>query len=129
MPIDYTKYPPNWKTEIVPFVRKRSGGVCERCGTAHNKQKMYSVPFYIRAEENGSPRYKIKKLWFSDYGDALRAADFDEDNIKTVKVVLTVAHLDHDEYNHDVKYDRLMDMCQWCHLNYDAKEKFRRVHS
>lgn len=25
MPIDYSKYPPNWKTEIVPAVLERAG--------------------------------------------------------------------------------------------------------
>ena len=44
----------------------------------------------------------------------------------TYTVVLTCAHLDHDETNHDVKIDRLAMLCQTCHLRYDAKEKARR---
>lgn len=47
-------------------------------------------------------------------------------NPKKVKVVLTIAHLDHDETNKDVKDDRLKAACQLCHLRYDAKEKYRR---
>lgn len=43
-----------------------------------------------------------------------------------VKVVLTIAHLDHDENNWDVPYDRLRALCQRCHLRYDAPEKKRR---
>lgn len=35
------------------------------------------------------------------------------------RVVLTIAHLDHDPDNWDVQDDRLMAMCQKCHLNYD----------
>ena len=35
------------------------------------------------------------------------------------KVVLTVAHLDHDPQNNDP--DNLRAMCQRCHLTYDAK--------
>lgn len=35
------------------------------------------------------------------------------------KVVLTVAHLDHDVKNNN--FDNLMAMCQRCHLRYDAK--------
>jgi hypothetical protein len=42
------------------------------------------------------------------------------------KVILTIAHLDHDEENHNVKDDRLKAMCQRCHLRYDAPEKARR---
>lgn len=34
------------------------------------------------------------------------------------KVILTVAHLDHQPENCD--YDNLMAMCQRCHLRYDA---------
>lgn len=46
---------------------------------------------------------------------------------RPVKVVLTIAHLDHDELNHKIKLERLAALCQLCHLRYDAKEKYRRV--
>ena len=48
-------------------------------------------------------------------------------NPKKVKVVLTIAHLDHDETNLSVRDERLKAMCQLCHLRYDAKEKYRRI--
>jgi len=35
------------------------------------------------------------------------------------KVVLTIAHLDHDKSNHNVSDDRLKALCQGCHLKYD----------
>lgn len=35
------------------------------------------------------------------------------------KVVLTIAHLDHDKHNCEVKDERLKALCQACHLNYD----------
>ncbi|HWK58717.1 MAG TPA: hypothetical protein VNQ80_15345 [Parapedobacter sp.] len=35
------------------------------------------------------------------------------------KVVLTIAHLDHDKSNADVLDDRLRALCQACHLKYD----------
>lgn len=35
------------------------------------------------------------------------------------KVILTVAHLDHDSTNHEVSDDRLAALCQACHLRYD----------
>ena len=37
------------------------------------------------------------------------------------KVVLTIAHLDHDKLNHDVSIDRLRALCQKCHLIYDIE--------
>lgn len=38
---------------------------------------------------------------------------------KGTKIVLTIAHLDHDSENWDVHDDRLQAMCQRCHLRYD----------
>jgi 5-methylcytosine-specific restriction endonuclease McrA len=88
MPIDYSKYPPNWSTEIVPRIKERDGHKCQFCGI-----------------EN----YAITP--------------------KGTKVVLTIAHLDHDNDNHDVTDDRLAALCQRCHLRYDlhrhvAKRKY-----
>lgn len=85
MPIDYKKYPPNWKTEIRPAVLARANNCCEFCGVENRT---------IRPDG--------------------------------VKVVLTVAHLDHDETNWNVSIDRLRALCQRCHLRYDADEKRRR---
>ncbi len=47
--------------------------------------------------------------------------------MKIIKVILTIAHLDHDETNWNVKDDRLKAMCQKCHLQYDTEEKYRRI--
>lgn len=80
MPIDYKKYPPNWKTEIVPRIKERAGHKCEFCGIEN-----YTI------KDNGT------------------------------KVVLTIAHLDHDSDNHNVSDDRLAALCQKCHLQYDLK--------
>lgn len=120
MPIDYSKYPPNWLAEIRPRIMKRAENKCEVCGLEH-KQTVYSVRFYVR--ENG--RYKWRSIWFRNEQDAKRESN---GNYKPVKVILTIAHLDHDEQNHNVRDDRLKAMCQICHLRYDAKEKFRRIH-
>lgn len=42
-----------------------------------------------------------------------------EPKIKFTKIVLTIAHLDHDKENHEVSDDRLAALCQRCHLLYD----------
>jgi 5-methylcytosine-specific restriction endonuclease McrA len=84
MPIDYKRYPPNWKTEIRPAILERANNRCEFCGVGN-----YSI-------RDGK------------------------------KIVLTIAHLDHDEENRNVSYHRLRALCQRCHLRYDAKEKARR---
>ena len=84
MPIDYKKYPPNWKTEIRPYILNRANNKCEFCGVEN-----YSI-------RDG------------------------------VKIILTIAHLDHDEENWNVSMDRLAALCQKCHLRYDAEDKKKR---
>lgn len=124
MPIDYSKYPPNWKTEIVPRILDRADHKCEFCGV-ENKAKLTSIPFWIK----DITRYKLKRFWITSESDVKRMVPFAADKIKIITVVLTIAHLDHDEENHNVSDDRLAALCQYCHLNYDAKEKMRRIMS
>lgn len=46
---------------------------------------------------------------------------------KDIKVVLTIAHLDHDPDNWDVEDERLAALCQKCHMNYDKNGKQNRM--
>lgn len=109
MPINYDNYPPNWKTEIRPRILLRANNCCEECGI-ENGSVVHSF------KENG------KTVWrFLRYPEWVELGE-----PKKVKVVLTIAHLDHDEENHDVKDERLKAMCQLCHLTYDAEEKKKR---
>lgn len=98
MPIDYSKYPKNWHSEIRPRILKRADNLCEWCG----------LPNYAWVNS------KTREICLPDEDHAIR-------------IVLTVAHLDHDEENHDVKDDRLAALCQKCHLSYDIQEKQRRI--
>lgn len=122
MPIDYSKYPPNWKSEIVPFILARAKNCCEEC-LLENHSTVYRIKLWLRIDG----RYKLSSIWFSEEMDAIREARGSD--VKPVMVVLTIAHLDHDELNHNVSMDRLKALCQVCHLRYDAKEKFRRIHA
>lgn len=102
MPIDYSEYPPNWKTEIRPAVLKRAKNCCENCG----------VPNYalIYRPNKGKPDWELAPE--GHQADAMAL-----DGVKFVKIVLTIAHL-----NHDIKQNNLVNLkalCQRCHLNYD----------
>lgn len=119
-PIDYSRYPLNWKKEIVPAVLKRANNCCELCGL-QNHQSVWSIKLCVKNEEG---KYKNKSIWFRNEEDAIREQG--EWPPEKKKVVLTIAHLDHDETNHDVSLDRLKALCQICHLRYDSKEKYRR---
>lgn len=123
MPIDYSRYPSNWKSAIVPRILERAEFRCENCGIENGSD---ATSVALRVQDGG--RYKVKRFWLSNDGDVIRMKPFAlPGQTKVVKVVLTVAHLDHDETNHDVKDDRLRAWCQYCHLNYDASEKYRRA--
>lgn len=108
MPIDYSKYPPNW-SEIRKRILERAGNKCECCGL-ENKSKVNS----------------FKKNGVTVWEDLTYAEWMHRDCPKHVTVILTIAHLDHDEENHNVTDDRLKAMCQLCHLRYDKEEKQRR---
>ena len=120
MPIDYKDYPPNWKNEIVPRIIERAGNCCEICHIA-NGAKVYSVEVLIQ----GGRGISWRRVWLTSWSDVVRFRAFTND-MKEVKVILTVAHLDHDEMNHNVSDDRLKALCQYCHLLYDSEEKSRR---
>lgn len=130
MPINYKEYPKNWKTEIRPAVMKRAGEIrdpmtgeimreaeCEECGAPNHK-------YIYRPQKDG--------VWDlmpeGHLADAMAL-----DGVKFTKVILTVAHLDHDKENHNVKLDRLKALCQRCHLKYDmnrhvSNRKYGRKH-
>lgn len=112
MPIDYSKYPPNWKTEIRPRIMKRAGNRCEarNCNFKH-------------LEYVWSGTISGRKEWYREFRQMQR---WGGKNIKKVKVILTIAHLDHDKSNMEISDDRLKAFCQLHHLRYDAKEKKRK---
>ena len=109
MPINYSKYPPNWKSEIRPAILKRADNKCEFCGL-----------------ENYAIGYRNEHGWIdvekSFAGDMI-AEDAKDMGYKVIKIILTVAHLDHDLNNND--YSNLKALCQKCHLNYDHKHHLK----
>lgn len=108
MPIDYKKYPKNWK-ELRAAVLKRANNKCEFCGV-----------------ENHAVGVRDKDGVFDKLDSLEERENAFYDGDKIIEIVLTVAHLDHDEENHDVKLERLAALCQRCHLRYDVNEKKRR---
>lgn len=102
---------------------ERAENRCEVCGLGNGYQ-VFSWNIFVRMKG----RYKLKTFWTQSRDEFIRIKPHVH-SWKWVNVVLTISHLDHDETNHDVKDDRLKSMCQYCHLNYDAAEKMRRIMS
>ncbi len=149
MPVDYKRYPPNWKKEIVPAVLARANNCCEVCGVPNysmqwrgrktveiisvhgRKRKGWATKHYDSKEAAIADGCRFWSMqWLADDGVSQEFIDKrekeDNHDVYQTKIILTVAHLDHDETNFDVKLDRLKAMCQLCHLRYDSAEKYRR---
>lgn len=90
MPVDWSKYPPNWR-DLVAAVRERSQDRCE-CRGECGSPACHRSPCEAR---NGQPH-----------------------PVTGSRVVLTTAHLDHDTTHNDL--GNLRHLCQACHLRYDA---------
>ena len=106
MPCDYKNYPANWKTEIRPAILTRANNCCEWCGV-----------------KNHSIIYRFGKgmdEWVY-WPDGMESEAWTLDGKKSTKVILTIAHLDHDKENHNVSLERLAALCQKCHLGHDIK--------
>ncbi len=91
MPFHRDRYPEDWE-EISAAIRERSGGQCE-CEGECGLHRTHPGPRRCQ-ERNGEPA-----VWARG------------------KVVLTVAHLNHDPQ--DCRSENLKAMCQRCHLRYD----------
>lgn len=122
MPCDYSRYPANWR-EIRSRILKRAGNGCEcrgECGDTHPGQFLFCGHIYEMDRcfaPNGVLIVRHESqlaLWRS--AGTVASHEFG----KPVKVVLTLAHLDHDPSSDDET--RIRAFCQRCHLNYDAKQ-------
>ena len=112
MPVDYKLYHPKWFTVIRPAILQRADFKCETCG----------VPDHSYGFRDSSGRF---------YPLTSAVEDIIVPEIrKQIKIVLTIAHLDHDIGNND--YSNLKALCQRCHNRYDLlhrtqNRKFRKA--
>jgi hypothetical protein len=121
MPVDYSRYPKNWLTEIRPRLLERANHKCEYegCGL-DNYQVVWRTIYHNRVTGwHNSLELALAGKYSVDWING-----FYTPRIKDVKVILTVAHIDHDVHNHNVTDDRLIVLCQLHHLRYDAISKF-----
>lgn len=108
-PENKDRYPDNWP-EIRRAILERAGHCCEFCGVEN-----YAVGYW---DPGGFFCYVHEKSFDDPSG------------IPRIKIVLTIAHLDHTPENCDP--DNLRALCQKCHNNYDienrVKERRDRLH-
>ncbi|HMV45170.1 MAG TPA: hypothetical protein PK079_26295 [Leptospiraceae bacterium] len=101
-------YPKNWK-EISLAVRQRANGKCEFCGIENYSLGHWVNDRFIKSEE----------AWNEMNSNGVDLYESIPTEKPFVKIVLTVAHLDHNPSNCDDS--NLKALCQKCHLTYDAK--------
>jgi len=105
--MDRSKYPPNWEA-IRAAILEREGHCCKFCGVANR-----SVGARSGDGQWHTPR-EIREMGDAEFG---RKFAFGK-AIRMIRIVLTVAHLDHDTTNNDTA--NLAALCQRCHLRHDA---------
>lgn len=110
MPIDKSRYPPNWKWRSLK-IKSRDNHTCQHCGA--------------KSGEHGQHTDDGQWLTEKTIQGLVRRGKFHQP-ISTKTAVLTVAHLDHDETNWEVKDERLLTLCATCHLRYDLADNQRR---
>jgi 5-methylcytosine-specific restriction endonuclease McrA len=116
MPCDYSRYPKNWKL-IRAAILDRAGNRCEKCGAPNLEHIGRSLDAYML--EDGS-------VFDAETGEPRGVAKGSEFPVRRfVRVVLTVAHLDHTPSNCDP--ENLRAWCQRCHLAYDLAEHKRHA--
>lgn len=99
------RYPRNWK-QVRAAVLERAGNRCEFCGVEN-----YAMGYRDQ-------RGEFVKLQPTPHGFKYAPPD-------AIKIILTVAHLDHQPENCDMA--NLRALCQRCHLQYDTKHHQRNA--
>jgi hypothetical protein len=112
------RYPKDWPS-ISKRIRKRARNRCEckgECGLQH-----------FRIKERGGAQIDLKPSLqaFGKQAFRCQALNGKPHPVTKAKVVLTVAHLDHQPEN--CADDNLKAWCQRCHNCYDAPERRRGI--
>jgi len=116
MPCDYKNYPANWKIEIRPAILERANNQCEHplCCVTNGDIGYRSLDGSFWPVSVIMDRLEDSGIDLFAEGEPLHhAADK-----KPIKIVLTIAHLDHDTTNND--YSNLKALCQLHHLRHDV---------
>lgn len=133
MPIresEKARYPKDWPA-ISRRIRDRENQRCKWCGAPNGEvivrydgtQAWAVVPNRLDAVEWAELRQDIaiEATWWAEDGQVLGLRPKPHQISKPVRVVLTVAHLDHTPEN--CADDNLAALCQRCHNRYDLPNR------
>lgn len=112
---------PEWKRESA-IVRARAAGKCERCKAPHN------APIWRWREDPAVYICCDDGEVFDGAGENTgrwRVSEWDGVESGPIIVVLTVAHLDHNDWT--ATADRMQHLCQRCHNILDAPHRVKQA--
>jgi hypothetical protein len=103
-------------------IMQRAKDRCEQCAKRnHEEVETVSGVLVFSTRERRSFMFWRSfggASWRDETGAAFPfSAMRDTDSARVIRVVLTMAHLDHNPAHRDD--DNLKMLCQWCHLNWD----------
>jgi len=111
MPINYKEYHPKWSliSRLIRF--RRAGNRCESCGLVNKAIiKRLGQGDWRTPTETELDSYSVL---LNKHGKSSKALKL----VGLTRIILTVAHLDHDKQNN--RFGNLRALCQSCHLFHD----------
>lgn len=117
-------YGREWRTVIRPRILARDENRCNFCGKPNHATVNQIVEPGRRMwyfESVFTENHGAQTLLIDHHGSIVSAypEDLPLRQGYDVRVVLTVAHLNHDPS--DMRDDNLAALCQWCHLHHDQQ--------
>ena len=114
MPIDRSRYPSEWNV-ISKRIRERDGNRCKACRVENGTLIVRHFPTKTFMLDDG-------RIMDEDTGEIVANANVSSHPTgdRAIRVVLTVAHLDHDSSNN--AEENLAALCQLHHLRLDAEQ-------
>ena len=111
------RYPKDWPA-ISQAIRDRAKHCCEFCGVPHNELGGRSPNgTWHKATPKGE---KLLRLEWPTPGEQWHCVGYDKP-LRIVRIILTVAHLDHTPEN--CAPENLRALCQRCHNVYDMPHR------
>lgn len=121
-PENKARYPDNWG-EISAAIRERAKHKCEECSVP-NYELGGRAPDgkWHKAQPLGE---KLLRLEWPEPGDYAWCTGYPAAKLRIVRIVLTVAHLNHTP--EDCRPENLKAWCQRCHNRYDAAHRRKGI--
>lgn len=118
-PENQWRYPANWP-EVSAQIRDRAWNMCEQCGVEnHALGGRATDGTFLPAQPTGDNGISFTWPKPGDYGLCVKGNR--RAWCKIIRIVLTVAHLNH--LPEDCRPENLRCWCQRCHNRYDAKHR------